>query len=152
MSKKQTYQAKYYQSHKEQIAINRRRWYDSPGVREQQNAYHLKRYHNDPQTKFSQNHKNMVRKIIQNIRIGKYYCQNVLGVKDRDTFMTYLKSTIPSGYTLSDYGNRLNNLTIDHIRPLSSFNLSDPVERAKCFNYKNLRLIPFFENLARTKK
>lgn len=32
-----------------------------------------------------------------------------------------------------------NGWEIDHIRPCSSFNLEDPEEQRKCFNYKNLQ-------------
>lgn len=41
---------------------------------------------------------------------------------------------------------------IDHIKPCSSFNLSDESEVYKCFNYKNLQILTREENLRKGKK
>ena len=41
---------------------------------------------------------------------------------------------------------------IDHIRPCSSFNLSDTEEQRKCFNYKNLQPLWAVDNLRKADK
>jgi hypothetical protein len=41
---------------------------------------------------------------------------------------------------------------VDHVRPISSFNLSDPLDVAECFSYANLQLLPAGVNLSKGKK
>jgi hypothetical protein len=41
---------------------------------------------------------------------------------------------------------------IDHIRPCASFDLKDPIEQAKCFNYTNLQPLWAKENLSKGAK
>lgn len=45
-----------------------------------------------------------------------------------------------------------NKLTIDHIRPCASYNLSNPKEQRECFNWKNLRLISQLENSSKNNR
>lgn len=65
----------------------------------------------------------------------------------KDELVARLKSTLPEGYTESDIcdGSKLH---IDHIRPVSSFNLSGEVddEFLKCWSLDNLQLLPATEN------
>ena len=41
---------------------------------------------------------------------------------------------------------------IDHIKPCASFNLSDPKQQLKCFNYKNLQPLWAEENIKKSNK
>ena len=41
---------------------------------------------------------------------------------------------------------------IDHIIPCASFDLTDPEQQKKCFNYKNLQPLWWHENLSKGSK
>lgn len=68
----------------------------------------------------------------------------------KDQFATHLILTLPEGYTEADVcdGSKLH---IDHIRPVSSFNLTGEVddEFLACWALSNLQLLPAAENLAK---
>ena len=65
-------------------------------------------------------------------------------------YVSHLLSTLPDGYTEADAcdGRKLH---IDHIRPVSSFNLTGNVddEFLACWALDNLQLLPAAENLAK---
>ncbi|KAJ1463785.1 hypothetical protein T484DRAFT_1758581 [Baffinella frigidus] len=50
----------------------------------------------------------------------------------------------PRGLTLD-----MEDMAIDHIRPVSSFPLTCPVEQHRCMNFNNLQLLPGAENRAK---
>jgi len=66
------------------------------------------------------------------------------GAGNKCELITHLMSTIPAGYTLRDYGTHDydGKLCVDHIIPCAFFDLTISSEFWKCFNYKNLRLVP----------
>jgi len=68
----------------------------------------------------------------------------------KDEFVAHLVSTLPEGYTEADIcdGSKLH---IDHIRPVSSFNLTGEIddEFLKCWALENLQLLPAAENIAK---
>lgn len=49
----------------------------------------------------------------------------------------FISSKFTKGMTWDNYGK--NGWHLDHIKPCSSFNLSDPDEQKKCFHYTNLQ-------------
>jgi hypothetical protein len=55
----------------------------------------------------------------------------------------HLQSQFRPGMTWQNYGK----WHIDHIRPCASFNLQDPIEQTKCFNYTNLQPLWAKDNL-----
>lgn len=70
-----------------------------------------------------------------------------------DEFVDHLISTIPEGYSVKDAADG-SVLHIDHIRPVSSFNLTGHVDDKflDCWSLGNLRLIPAGENLQKSNK
>jgi len=71
----------------------------------------------------------------------------------QEEFVRHLLSTLPVGYTEADAcdGNKLH---IDHIRPISSFNLTGDVddEFKACWALENLRLLPARDNMVKGAK
>ena len=58
-----------------------------------------------------------------------------------------LESQFKEGMTRDNHGFR--GWHIDHIKPVSSFDLSDPEEQKKCFHYTNLQPLWWWENLSK---
>lgn len=77
------------------------------------------------------------------------YSKDVSAVKDLDCSIEQLKKHIESqfreGMTWDNYGTR--GWHIDHILPLSSFNLSDTHQAKKACHYTNLQPLWWYENL-----
>jgi len=67
----------------------------------------------------------------------------LLGCKDINEVKKYLEKKFKKGMSWDNYGK----WHIDHIKPLSSFNLSDPKEQKIAFHYKNLQPLWAKENL-----
>ena len=52
-----------------------------------------------------------------------------------------------SEYTLDTPG-----IQVDHVKPVSSYNLHDPIQQSECFSYANMQLLPGLENSAKCDK
>ncbi len=70
----------------------------------------------------------------------------------KDELISHLKSTIPEGYTWKDYLS--GKLEVDHIIPKSLYLIKKigDEEFNKCWNIKNLRLLPTKENASKKDK
>jgi hypothetical protein len=66
--------------------------------------------------------------------------------------VAHLIKTIPTGYTLDDFMS--GKLHIDHIIPVSAFNITDEncIDFKKCWELNNLRLLPAHDNLVKWNK
>jgi hypothetical protein len=53
------------------------------------------------------------------------------------SFKTHIESLWLTGMSWDNYG--LKGWTIDHIKPISSFDLTKKDQQLECFNYKNCR-------------
>lgn len=62
----------------------------------------------------------------------------------------YLESKFLPGMTWQNRG--FYGWHIDHIKPMSSFDLLDPEQQKKCFNYTNLQPLWAFDNLSKGDK
>lgn len=60
----------------------------------------------------------------------------------------HIESQFTKGMSWENYGE----WEIDHIKPVSSFDLTDPVQQKECFNYKNLQPLWWWDNIAKGKK
>jgi len=99
----------------------------------------------NPQYRIKQAFYSSAQKILKGSREGKEWVKQT-GLNTREEYVAYMQSTIPEGYTLADYGSKLQ---IDHIIPCSAFDLTNAQQRAKCFHYTNLRLITKEENMSK---
>ena len=63
-----------------------------------------------------------------------------------------LKKTMPVGYTWDDFVS--GSLHLDHIVPVSAFNFTSPtdIDFQRCWDLKNLQLLPAAENLSKSNK
>jgi len=74
-------------------------------------------------------------------------CRQLVGCSI-DELRQHLERQFQPGMTWENRG--LYGWHIDHIRPCSSFDLSDPEQRAACFHYTNLQPLWAAENLAKS--
>jgi hypothetical protein len=72
--------------------------------------------------------------------------QTLLGC-DYATFRQYIQSKFHVGMTWKNFGE----WHIDHIRPCSSFDLTNPSEQSECFHYSNMQPLWAKDNLTKHK-
>jgi len=101
----------------------------------------------NPQYRIKQAFYSSAQKVLKGSREGKEWVKQT-GLNTREEYVAHMQSTIPEGYTLADYGSKLQ---IDHILPCSAFDLTNAQQRARCFHYTNLRLVTREENLSKGK-
>lgn len=73
----------------------------------------------------------------------------LLGMSIPD-FRHRLESLWSNGMTWNNHGN--GGWHIDHIQPCSSFDLTDPEQQKKCFNWSNLQPLWWKDNLTKSDK
>ena len=87
--------------------------------------------------------------------IGSYSVAKLTGC-GRAFLKEYLESLFKEGMSWDNYGGTIPNSDkhweIDHIRPCSSFDLSDPEQQKECFHYTNLQPLWRIDNLRKGMK
>ena len=66
----------------------------------------------------------------------------------KEELIKHLESQFIEGMTWENWS--LNGWHIDHIRPISSFDLSDPAQAKECFHYSNLQPLWAIDNLKKS--
>lgn len=66
----------------------------------------------------------------------------------KEELIKHLESQFSEGMTWENWS--LNGWHIDHIRPISSFDLSDPAQVKECFHYSNLQPLWAIDNLKKS--
>lgn len=82
--------------------------------------------------------RNSIRKNTKGERRKNSKTEKILGCSILE-FIIYLESQFKPGMSWSNYGNGKGKWNIDHIIPVSRFNLKNKEELLKAFNYKNCR-------------
>lgn len=63
----------------------------------------------------------------------------------REEFKAHIESLLQPGMTLENYGL----WHVDHVKPVATFDLSDPEQVKACFHYKNLQPLWAADNMAK---
>lgn len=106
------------------------------------------RLQSDPQYKLKENMSTLFRNSLRFAGIRKQGAAFAYTGISWDSYIDHLKADP----LWSEYVNRTQKLSVDHIIPCALFDQSDPDEIAKCWNPRNLRLLPSTENIVKSKK
>ena len=140
----------YRQNNKEKISITRKKYY-------QKNKNKIKKEIINREKKKLKNDK--IYKLKHNIK-GLFYntFKRQIIIKTKNIFSytgilfnEYINHLKQSEYW-KDYCDGKNKIEIDHIIPCSVYNFNDPEEIKKCWNPRNLRLLPSQKNRLKSNK
>ena len=128
------YSKKYYETNKEKI-------------NKQKKEYNKKRLQNDPIYKMIRNIRSRIKNALKNKSIKNYMKPMELFGASYEEVWNHLESQFKDGMTR--YNNNRKGWHIDHIKPISSFDLTDLEQLKKCCNYKNLQPLWWYDNLSK---
>jgi hypothetical protein len=146
--KKINYQKEYYYSNIEKIKNYSKNY--RKNNRTIFNKNNLKRYNSDLQFKITCNIRNRIRLAIKNQNCKNLRKTNNLLGCSIEELKIHLESQFKDSMTWDNW--KLDGWHIDHIKPCSSFDLTDPNQQKECFNYKNLQPLWWYENLSKGSK
>jgi hypothetical protein len=76
--------------------------------------------------------------------------------KRTNTTITLLGTSVENAVwflnAFSEHSLNTPGIEVDHVRPVSSYNLLDPIEQLECFSYANMQLLPGLENRVKCDK
>jgi len=113
------------------------------------NAY-TKKYRSTPQGKIAHSMRNRIRLALKNQGAKKFKTTFKLVGCSLKKLKDHIEKQFKPGMTWKNYG--LETWHIDHIIPVSKFNLLNPKEQRICFNYKNLQPLWAKENFLKSNK
>jgi hypothetical protein len=117
-------------------------------VNEYQAKYRRERYKNDENFRVVQLLRNRFWKSLKSQSAKKSKRTLELVGCSRDELWEHLENQFKDGMTRQNQGE----WHIDHIKPCSLFDLTDPEQQKECFNYKNLQPLWAEENLRKGAK
>lgn len=132
-----------YRKRNRQKAVERtRKWREKN--RAKRNKVDKDKYHNSPQRKMAVSIRNRINKFIKRKSNSS---SNLIGCTI-EYYINYIEKMFTDGMSWDNYGE----WHIDHIKPLSKFNLSNEEEVLKAFNYKNTQPLWSCDNLKKSDK
>lgn len=134
----------YYLRNKKKFIENSLKW--KKKNRKHLNNYIRKLKENNPNYKISENLRSRIRTVLK----ASKKCsstETLLGCSF-EKFVEYLKSKFQLGMAMENHGK----WHIDHIKPCSSFDLTNEEEQKKCFHYTNLQPLWAKDNLKKYNK
>jgi hypothetical protein len=147
INKEKIYEQKkiYISKNIEKVIAYRKKW--GQENKEKRRIQQLNKLHNDIYAKIVHNWRSRFKSAMMHNKRGKsldFMGCNVQFLK------TYLETKFKPGMTWDNYGR--DGWHIDHIIPVSSFDLSDITQVYKCFHYSNLQPLWAYENLTKSNK
>ena len=138
----------YQEKNKNKIKVYVKEWHSRPKVRERRLKRRKERLKTDPFFRLKLNLRQRLNSFVKKGRAKKHGKSNELIGCDWSFFKSYLENKFKKGMTWKNYGK----WHIDHIKPMSKFNLFDPKEQFICCNYKNLQPLWDYENRLKSDK
>lgn len=106
--------------------------------RSRKRQYYKKKMQEDFQFKTGVYTRNRVRKLLKAKKKGSISTAELLGC-DKETLKAHLEAKFSDGMNWDNYGLGKDKWSIDHIVPMSKFNLADPDELKRACHYTNLQ-------------
>lgn len=140
----------YYKENKNNIRIKANKAKKTKKYKDIRKKYITNKYNNNVNYKLTI----LLRgRILSEIK-GKYKSASTLKLLGCtiEEFKIHLQKTADDRYPdkkfdINNYDSKLWH--IDHIKPCSSFNLEDPEEQKKCFNWSNLQILTAEDNMSK---
>jgi len=129
--------------HKMEIQAYNKQYRDSH--KDRRNEIRRKRYAEDESFRLQVKISNRFHRCVKDL--GQYGFVEVLGCS-LEELRVHLEASFQAGMSWDNYGK----WHIDHMRPISSFDLSDPVQVRECFRYTNLQALWAIDNLRKSNK
>lgn len=111
-----------------------------------------KRYDNRPEIKIAENIRHRIRRIITLNKSHFTPETEILLGCNLEEFKIYIENLFKPGMTWNNYGNKTNEWSINHILPLSFFNLFNRDDLLKANHYTNLRPLWHIDNMKKGSK
>lgn len=124
-------QQAYRELHKEELKEYQKNY--RKNNKEKIKEYYKTKYKTDIQYKLKNDYLHLVERVIRNQKTTPKE-EEILGC-DYQTFRSHIESKFDKEMNWDNYG--VKGWQIDHIIPISSFDLTDIEQVKKCFNYKN---------------
>lgn len=146
------YRKKYEKENSEKIAEKRRKYYqkNKERINKRQKKYGKMKYYSNPEFRLASKVRSRVKNYVRKNKISKKEkTHKYLGCTYR-----FFKDYIESKFTDGMNWERLlrGEIHVDHIRPISSFNLLDENEIKKAFHYTNCQPLWARDNLKKSAK
>ena len=139
---------KYYEENVEKIRKQKKEYHKENKSKrnEYQKKYLRKRRKNDSQFRMAHNLRGVTnRGIISQGGIKSASTEKLLGCSFYEASI-HIKNLFAEGMCWENYGE----WEIDHIRPMASFDLTDPEQQKICFHYTNLQPLWMAENRSKS--
>jgi len=114
------------------------------------NRYQSKRYKTDIRFKLNRNISRLIRKSLKSNKDSRHW-EELVGYTVNE-LKIHLQNNMPKGYAWQDYLE--GRLHLDHKIPIDAFNFdsSEQIDFKRCWNLKNLQLLPARENIIKSNK
>lgn len=143
------YLKKYYTKNKEKAKKVTQEWRNKN--RDKLNQW-CREYYKDPAKRIARNMYNRVRTALFAQLSKKSQKTKCLCGCSWEDLVLYLEYRFKDGMTWDNYGFGIGKWSIDHIKPVSAFDLTDPVQQEECFHYTNLQPLWSSENSSKRNK
>jgi len=134
--------------HPEKMKQYNKKYYDKPETKEKRRIKLKKKYYNDEKYKLMVNLRTRIKMALKHdVKNGQSL--ELIGCSIQQ-LKEHLERQFKPGMNWKNYN--FKGWHIDHIIPISSFDLSKKEEQKKCFHYTNLQPLWFYENFEKGDK
>ncbi len=136
----------YYEKHKDHIREVQKQYLENPDNKKKRNEY-IRNYKAEKRQFDKQFvlYENLRKRIWKCVKNKSNSSKDILGC-DIDIYYKWISYTMSKDMSWDNYGKIWN---IDHLLPINTFDLDDPIEVKKAFNWKNTWAMYSVENFSK---